>query len=361
MIKDKILVIGGYGAVGQTICIILGDNFPGKVIAAGRNYKKARDFSLKTNQNVLAMELDINKAPDLKLPKDVNLIVMCIEQRNTEFVEICIRKGIHYVDISATYEFLSKLELLDNEAKKYNSTTVLSVGLTPGLTNLLAKHLKSKLGDIHRIDSYIMLGLGEAHGEASIRWVLENLNKEFSIKQSDGSKLVRSFEIGKQTVFPNAIGKRTVYAFNFSDQYVIPKSLGLDFASAWLCFDSAFVTKLFALSTKLSFVQLLKSRPIQNLFVRILKSYQFGSDRFLIKVEASGFYSNDQAVCEHWIDGYGEGHITGLVAAEVAKRLYLASSEPGVFHIEQLFETVDFIKELCKIDHRLKCSINMSE
>jgi saccharopine dehydrogenase-like NADP-dependent oxidoreductase len=286
MTESKILVIGGYGAVGQTICTVLGGNFPGKVIAAGRSYKKARDFSLKTNQNVLAMELNINKAPDLKLPEDVSLIVMCIEQTNTEFVEKCIREGIHYVDISATYELLSKLELLHNEAKKHNSTTVLSVGLTPGLTNLLAKYLKSKLGDIHRVDSYIMLGLGEVHGEASIRWVLENLNKEFSIKQSGGSKLVRSFDVGKQTVFPNAIGKRTAYAFNFSDQYVIPKTLGLDSASTWLCFDSAFVTKLFALSTKLNIVQILKSRPIQNLFVRILKSFQFGSDRFLIKVEA---------------------------------------------------------------------------
>ncbi len=197
MTESKILVIGGYGAVGQTICTVLGNNFPGKVIAAGRNYKKASEFSRNTGKKVLAMELDINKAQNLKLPEDVSLIVMCIEQTNTEFVEKCIREGIHYVDISATYEFLSKLELLDNEAKKHNSTAVLSVGLTPGVTNLLAKYLKSKLGDIHRIDSYIMLGLGEAHVEASIRWVLENINKEFSIKQSDGSKLVRSVDIGK--------------------------------------------------------------------------------------------------------------------------------------------------------------------
>lgn len=197
MREGKILIIGGYGAVGQTICTVLGNNFPGKVIAAGRNYQKASEFSMNTGKKILAMELDINKAQNLKLPEDVSLIVMCIEQTNTEFVEKCIREGIHYVDISATYEFLSKLELLDNEAKKHNSTAVLSVGLTPGVTNLLAKYLKSKLGDIHRIDSYIMLGLGEAHGEASIRWVLENINKEFSIKQYDGSKLVRSVDIGK--------------------------------------------------------------------------------------------------------------------------------------------------------------------
>jgi len=361
MMEGKILVIGGYGTVGQTICTVLGDVFPGKVIAAGRNYKKAREFSLKTNQKVLAMELDINNASDLILPEDVNLIVMCVEQTNTEFVVKFIRKGIHFIDITATYDFLSKIELLHNKAKKYKSTIVLSVGLTPGLTNLLAKHLKSRLGDIHKIDSYILLGLGEAHGEAAIRWVLENLNKEFSIEEASGSKLVRSFDIGKQTVFPNAIGKRTAYAFDFSDQHVIPKTLGLDSASTWLCFDSAIVTSLFALFTKLNFLQILKSTLIQNLFVRILESFHFGSDRFLIKVEASGHSYKDQAIYEHWIDGYGQGRITGLVAAEAAKRLYISSFESGVFHIDQLFDPVDFIKELCKIDHTLKCSINMSE
>lgn len=56
--KDKILVIGGYGKVGQVICRDLGRKFPGKVIAAGRNYEKAERFTQATDENVIPLEFD---------------------------------------------------------------------------------------------------------------------------------------------------------------------------------------------------------------------------------------------------------------------------------------------------------------
>lgn len=39
--------------------------------------------------------------------------------------------------------------------------------------------------------------------------------------------------------------------------------------------------------------------------------------------------------------GHGEGRATGIVAALVAERLCASPCEPGVFHIEQLFEPVE--------------------
>lgn len=42
---DSIVVVGGYGAVGQIVCTTLAERFPGKVFAAGRNVRKAEAFS----------------------------------------------------------------------------------------------------------------------------------------------------------------------------------------------------------------------------------------------------------------------------------------------------------------------------
>ncbi|MCW1836819.1 hypothetical protein OLZ11_10010 [Bacillus xiamenensis] len=36
--KSKIMVIGGYGHVGQQICLQLSEQYPGQVFAAGRSY-----------------------------------------------------------------------------------------------------------------------------------------------------------------------------------------------------------------------------------------------------------------------------------------------------------------------------------
>ena len=69
---------------------------------------------------------------------NVALVVMCVDQHETRFVEECIRRGKDYTDITVSYDFLSKLEALDTEAKTHGSTVVLSVGLASGLTNLLS-------------------------------------------------------------------------------------------------------------------------------------------------------------------------------------------------------------------------------
>lgn len=345
--KNKLLIVGGYGHVGRTISTRLADHFPGRVIAAGRNYHKAQAFSQETGQKVLPLELDIS-APDAydEVLNDVSVVVMCLDQTDTGFVEACLRRGIHYVDISATYRFLSKVEALDAEAKKYGATAVLSVGLAPGLTNLLAAQAKSQLAEMQQADIFILLGSGEAAGEASIRWILDNLNTDFPVWENGIERPVSSFSEGKQTDFSNGFGKRTAYRFNFSDQNVIPKTLGLETASTWLCFDSALMTSLFALLKKTGLVNLLRFKPIYEAVVKLFKIVHIGSDEFVIKVEAKSDLNEQQGSYAFAVSGREEGRITGEIAAEVARRLVSTSFSPGMYHIEQLFEPHEFINAL---------------
>ena len=342
--KDgKILVVGGYGGVGRIISTTLGDLFPGQVIAAGRNYARAKELSLETEERVIPMRIDVAAQESDEPLKGVSLVVMCIDQTDTGFVERCIRQGIDYVDITATYDFLHKVESLDAEAQSHNATTVLSVGLAPGLTNLLASHCKSVLDNIQRVDIYIMLGLGDSHGEAAIRWTLENLNVEFPVTESGSLKRVKAFEEGKRADFPDPPGRRTAYRFNFSDQRVIPRTLSIDSASTWLCFDSALATRAFALSAKMGLFGTLRYKWVEDVFVKALQILNFGSDEFLITAEARGD-GHETYKCS--ISGREEGRMTALVAAKVAESLCTSSFPSGVFHIEQLFEPLPFIEGL---------------
>ncbi|KIV54297.1 hypothetical protein AM501_18810 [Aneurinibacillus migulanus] len=50
--KEHIVVVGGYGRVGQTICRELGELYPGKVYAAGRSLECAEQFSRTTGRKV---------------------------------------------------------------------------------------------------------------------------------------------------------------------------------------------------------------------------------------------------------------------------------------------------------------------
>jgi saccharopine dehydrogenase-like NADP-dependent oxidoreductase len=355
---NNILIVGGYGHVGQIISTRLAEYFPGRVIAAGRSYQKAKTYAQGSGHKLLPLELDIFSAESYKqFLDDIAVVVMCIDQRDTEFIKACMRRGIDYIDITATYKFLSKVESLDVEARKLGTTAVLSVGLAPGLTNLLAAHAKAQLATIQQVDIFILLGSGEAAGSASIRWILDNMGAEYYVQEQGVERLAGSFIESKQTYFPNIKGKRTAYRFNFSDQHVIPKTLKIETVSTWLCFESPFMTALFAFMRKSGLGNILRFKPIYEAFVRLFQTVQIGSDEFTIKVEAKGKspFSGQQDTYVAAISGREEGRCTGEVAAEVARRLYTGSFEPGVFHIEQLFEPFEFVGAL--EDYGVKLSL----
>jgi saccharopine dehydrogenase-like NADP-dependent oxidoreductase len=351
MKSNNILIVGGYGTVGQVISRTLCELFPHQVIVAGRNYQKAKEFASVLNQRVTPMQLDINSiSKDDAWLDNIHLVIMCIDQRNTEFVKQCIQKGVHYIDITANYDFLSKIELLDSDAKKYNSTVVLSVGLAPGLTNLLAKQCWSVVQNIQFIDIFIMLGLGEKHGDAAYRWAFEDLNDNFLIRENGKNKRVGSFEDGKQTIFPDHLGKKTAYRSNFSDQHVIPRTLDINSVSTRICFDSAPMTWIYAILRKTGLSNLLKLKYIQDLLIKSLKLFRFGTDKFMLKVE-SGREQKQTPLYQCSLGGNGQGRNTGLVAAKVAQELITSSFPSGVFQIEQLFEPIKFFDSL---SHSLK-------
>ena len=234
--NGNILVIGGYGGVGRVVSTTLGDRFPQQVVVAGRNYQKAQAFASETNTKVIPAKLDISSINEVGafLDDHVALVVMCVETQDTQFVEQCIKRGIRYVDISATYELLSRIESLGSQAEKHDSTILLSVGLAPGLTNLLVSHSTSVLDEVSQVDIFLLLGMGEVHGEASLQWVLDNLNSEYSLRQHGVDARVQTFGESKRTVFPSNIGKRSAYRFNFADQHTVVKTLGVGSASTWI-------------------------------------------------------------------------------------------------------------------------------
>jgi saccharopine dehydrogenase (NAD+, L-lysine forming) len=346
-LKDKILVVGGYGNVGQTICRDLGEKFPGKIIAAGRSYKKAEQFSLLTNGNVIPKEFDVlNNRKWNEVLNDVFIVVMCLDQEDTRFVEICIKKGIHYIDITASYKFLSQVEVLNLRAKKSGVTVVLGVGLSPGLSNLLVKYSKSNFDSIERAEIFIMLGLGDKHGRAAIEWTVDNINSVFSVLEENSYKPVKSFEDGKKTLFPGSLGTRTAYRFDFVDQHVIPKTLGVKSSSTYLCFDSAFITNTFALLKKMGLFNLLKMTWFRNTMIGMFEKVHLGSDLYVLKVVTEGIKQQKKAVYHCSVKGNKEGEATGKVTPIVAEHLYTGKLPAGVFYLEELFELEEFLERL---------------
>ncbi len=327
------LVVVGYGAVGRTVSTLLAERLPGRVYAGGRNLGKAEAFSRETGGRVLPLELDLaDPSGSAEALEGASVVVACAEPPDAAFAREVLGRGIHYVDISASDAYLREVEKLDALARGRGSTAVLSVGLSPGLTNLLARHCADALGGgVANIDVFVLLGLGEVHGEGSIRWTVENLDKRFAVPGSP--EMVESFTDPRRTVFPGGYGTRAGYRFDLADQHVLARTLNLEQVATRLCFDLAPATRLLVLLKDVGALRVLRYRWAREALVTLLARLHPGTDGFAVKVEAR---AEDGRSCRGSAWGRGQGRATAVVAALVARRLHETPAERGVFHIDQL-------------------------
>lgn len=349
MLRDKIVVIGGYGHVGQEISRELAKSYPGKVYAAGKTLSRAEAFSQTTNGRVQPMQIDIREIPDEQTLAGVRLVIMCLDQQNTAFVEACLEQGIKYIDVSANYEFLSQVEQLHHLAAANHATAILSVGLAPGLTNLLSLLAVQSLDQTDRINISLMLGLGDSHGKAAIEWTIDNLRANFHTISQGKEQPRISFTDGQRTNFGGTLGYRTAYRFNFADQHILPRTLNVPDVSTRLCFDHAFLTWMMSASKQIGALQLLSIGWIRDWSVKLFGAMKLGDPLFALKIDAYGQLNGRPAHAECYLQGTEEAVITARVASLLAKKLYTAEMKPGVFHIEQLFTYESLEQDLADI------------
>ncbi|RCX22697.1 saccharopine dehydrogenase-like NADP-dependent oxidoreductase [Fontibacillus phaseoli] len=344
--RDSILVIGGYGHVGKQISRELARLYPGKVLAAGRSLDKAEAFSRESNGSVLPMEIDIRVEPDHDMLARIKLVVMCLDQQDTAFVHSCLSQGIHYVDVSADYRFLSQVELLCSTAQSNRATAVLSVGLVPGLSNLMALRTKRLLDVAEEINISVMLGLGDSHGKAAIEWTIDQMNCDFGVLERGEPVKAFSFREGRKTDFGNGLGKRTAYRFNFADQHILPRTLQVPTVSTRLCFDSALATRMVSALKAMGALRILNLKQVRDFAVNRFASFKAGEPIFAVKVDAIGKKQKESTLAECFLYGLREAEATAKTAAVIAKALYASDHPHGVFHIEELFEFAAFEEAL---------------
>ena len=93
-IRDKYLVIGGHGSVGRVVCQYLEAKFPGRVVAAGRSVDAAANFVSSPRGRVNSIHLDVRDPAMLDAAlNDALVVITCIDTRNREIAQACIRQG----------------------------------------------------------------------------------------------------------------------------------------------------------------------------------------------------------------------------------------------------------------------------
>ncbi|MFB4317400.1 saccharopine dehydrogenase NADP-binding domain-containing protein [Actinomadura sp. 21ATH] len=297
----RVVVLGGYGAVGREAAEALRERVP-EVVVAGRDLAKARGVP-----GAVPMRVDLRGDLDEALA-GADAVVMCVDQGNARVARACFERGVHYVDVTASYGVVREIEALDAGA----ATGVLSVGLAPGVTNLLARLCGGSRADIG-----VLLGSGERHGVAAVEWTLDALA-----------------EVGPGWTmrFPEPYGRRAVRGFPFSDQHTLPRTGGFERVRTGLCLDSRALTGL--LTGPVS--HLVRHPRGRALVLAVLSRVHAGGEGFAVTV------SSDRGAAS--FAGRRQSRASGLAAALAVREL--AGMPPGVHHLDEVVEPARFLREL---------------
>jgi saccharopine dehydrogenase (NAD+, L-lysine forming) len=314
-IRPGVMIVGGYGHVGSQIARRLMTAGRDEVCIAGRDENKAN--AMAKHLGCKAARLDVHDPRTWSSALTaIDIVVVCIDQTDTGFVEHVLKMGLRYIDITADDMFFRDVEKLAPLARTSGGTALLSVGLAPGLTNLLVKACAEQLDSATEARIGILLGLGDTHGPAAIDWTLQNF-KRAPIEQLHFGKNDRP---------------HPAMEFNFADQHVLRRTRGIDHVRTLLTFDSPLLSRiLFHLLPVVT-----KSTILRRLVSKSMMHIKLGSDRTALSIEAKGLRDGREAKASMALEGREEAAITALVAAQTVQLLTDTPIAPGVWHIDQV-------------------------
>ncbi|MEJ3657482.1 NAD-dependent epimerase/dehydratase family protein [Actinomycetes bacterium KLBMP 9759] len=289
-----VLVLGGYGAVGAAVVAELRASGH-EAFTAGRDAGRA------------------DRAVDLREPglrgyrEALDGIDVVVNAAGVESIDVVAATGpAAFVDITATTGYVHAVERLAPAGP-----VLLSVGLAPGLTNLLAAELHRER-PARRIDVAVLLGTGDAHGAAATDWTFGLLGQRFPDPAT--GEPVLNFS-GSRTFDVPGAGRRRLVRADFADQHVLTRDLGIP------------VRTWFGLTSRLATAGLALLSRVPGAGAPPGDAHLPGSDAWLVQAVADDGRTRVRA-------GRGQSLATAEIAARAA---VLAPTLPaGVSHLHQV-------------------------
>ncbi|QFG24383.1 saccharopine dehydrogenase [Actinomadura sp. WMMB 499] len=293
-----VLVLGGYGAVGRPVVALLregGDT----AITAGRDAARAdrpvdlAETGLRSYLGALA---------------GIDVVVNASGAEDPRLAELATARGAAFVDITATASYIAALERLDAPRP-----VLVSVGLAPGLTNLLAAAVHERAAG--PVDLAVLLGAGEKHGAAATEWSYRLLGRRF---RAHGAT-IRNYTRPAPFDLPGH-GRRRLRRLDFSDQHTLSRDLGTR-VRTYFGLDSRPASAALAVLTWIPG----GSRAPRGL-------HPPGGDEWLLLARGSDGTTR-------WARGRGQSHGTAIMTAVAARAA--PGLPPGTHHLHRVLALGD--------------------
>ena len=232
--------------------------------------------------------------------------------------------GWAMVDITASSRYALQLA----NATRIGPPLIVGVGLTPGLTSVLARHLVAKDPATTAVEISCLVGLGEDYGEASRDWTYRQLGRYID----DATGAFRNFSDPRTVRFPGGFGRRRAWRIDFADRALLAPQLNVAVTTRY-CFDSRLAGR--ALATASAFPKL----PGMLRRITKLSRQAVGATAWWAGVVETDAGRRAVAI------GDGQSHGTAAVAAIAADHL-IRSENTGARYLWDLIDAEELVANL---------------
>ncbi|MGV9870587.1 saccharopine dehydrogenase family protein [Rhodococcus koreensis] len=179
----KVVIIGGAGGMGRTVVNTVA-TFPEvtEVVVLDRDLARAERVAAEAGPTSKAIAFDADRDDLVELLRGADAAVSTLGPF-TKFGRLtltaAIAAGVHYVDIMDDWEPTLEALELHAEAEKAGRTALVGMGVSPGVTNVLARRAAAGLDEVNDlITGWALGGTGAENGTARPNAALVHLVHE---------------------------------------------------------------------------------------------------------------------------------------------------------------------------------------
>ena len=355
--RADVLILGGYGVVGSRVAARMAGAFPGQVVVAGRDATAAEATCRHIGHDTLPRRIDVSDRLSVERGLEgIGTIVSCVAQPQPYALRAAIERGLAYTDIAPRLSFSTDVRRRSDEAARSGACIVLGAGLSPGVSNMMARRLASLIENPESIETAILLSLGDEYGRDSLGHIVEVAAQPFALHEGGRERQVLPFSNGKPVDFGDGLVVRTAYLFPWSDVVHYPDTLGVRSSVGRFAINPAWASTACNWLVRAGVIPWLQRRLSRQSgrsvpALEIMKRPYIHDDRFALVVTMTGSGREVRAV----LSGRHQAEVTAAAAAEFGRAL--ASREvaaPGVWLPEQVVPHQAFLDRLEKVGYHCK-------
>jgi hypothetical protein len=315
MVRKKVLVVGGTGHFGNLLIEDLCRNTECELVVPSHS----------------VVDLHDRRAVEAAL-SGVFLAICAagpFQMLPVTLAELCLRHGIHYIDLADDRNFVRKVHSLASRDIGNPAAICSGWSTVPALSGLLARIGARNLDKVDTIYIHMAPGNRLPRGSGTIASLFHSVGQQFTLCRDGVWQTVRGWSEPRRFSFPGPVGARTGYLVDVPDHELFP---GL-FQARTVEFRTA--SELGSLNAIVSFLGwLVRKRVVRGwaswspMFQRLAALWgSFGHDWGAVAVEVIGSSGDRRIVRRVSVVAPSAGQRIAVMPASVMTALLLSGSK----------------------------------